>query len=163
RCSGGSTAGANCTGGGGCGTIAAGSCPGGTCLNDTGRCVPGFGEAPDTPCCQDSDCAFSGTCQTGSCVGGANGGFGCSTDGDCPTSHDCPPPPSSGLGALPIAFVLASGTVTKTALNLTDQPNVFCSYCKNKTLNSFARRCGGTPTGTVCNGNTGTTGAPCNA
>ena len=206
RCSGGSTPGANCTGGGGCGTIAAGSCPGGTCVNDTGRCAPGFGEAPNTPCCQDSECAFSGTCETGSCVGGANGGFACITDADCPastcktfiqpcpicdpatgkcdaginnglactqgdsaidgdypTSHDCPPPPSSGLGALPIAFSLDSGTVRKTAVNLTDQPNVFCSYCKNKNLNSFARRCGGTPTGTVCTGNTGTTSPPCNA
>src|SRR5437879_5802976 len=31
RCSGGTTPGANCTGSGGCGTVAAGSCPGGTC------------------------------------------------------------------------------------------------------------------------------------
>ena len=59
--------------------------------------------------------------------------------------------------------MLDSGTVRKTAVNLTDQPNVFCSYCKNKNLNSFARRCGGTPTGTVCTGNTGTTSPPCNA
>jgi len=183
RCSGGSTAGANCTGGGGCGTIAAGSCPGGTCVNDTGRCAPGFGETPNTPCCQDSDCAFSGTCETGSCVGGANAGFGCITDGDCPgstcktfiqpcpicdpatgkcdaginnglactqgdsaidgdypTSHDCPPPAAGNLGALPISFVLDSGTVSKTAIDnpgTGEQTNVFCGFCKNKTTSAF--------------------------
>src|SRR5205823_7914214 len=53
RCSGGTTPGANCTGGGGCGTTLA--CGGaGTCVNDTGRC-----RAPDpanTPCCSDADC-----------------------------------------------------------------------------------------------------------
>ncbi|TMA88590.1 MAG: hypothetical protein E6J77_08765, partial [Deltaproteobacteria bacterium] len=164
RCSGGTTPGANCTGGGGCGTIAVGSCPGGTCLNDTGRCASGGGEVTNTPCCFNGDCALSGSCLPGSCVAGGNAGFGCVTDADCPsstcrtfiqtcpicnattgkcnagindtlsctpgdsgidgdypTSHDCPPPPASGLGALPISFVLNTGTVTKTAVDLTDQ------------------------------------------
>jgi len=203
RCSGGSTAGANCTGGGGCGTSVA-CAGGGTCVNDTGRCrAP---DPADTPCCSDGDCPGSGSCETGACVGGANANLGCITDADCPsstcktfiqtcpicngttnkcnagindtlactpgdsaidgdypTSHDCPPSASSGLGALPISFVLNSGTVTKTAVDLTDQPNVFCAFCKNKALNSFARRCGGTPAGSVCAGNTGTTGTPCSA
>src|SRR5438552_4303569 len=201
RCSGGTTPGANCTGGGGCGTTLA--CGGvGTCVNDTGRCrAP---DAANTPCCSDGDCPGSGTCETGACVAGASANLGCITDADCPsstcrtfiqtcpicnsttnkcnagindtlsctpgdsgidgdypTSHDCPPPPASGLGALPIAFVLNTGTVTKTAVDLPDQVNVFCAFCKNKALNSFARRCGGTTGGTVCTGNTGTTGAPC--
>src|SRR5207253_6620542 len=53
RCSGGTTPGANCTGGGGCGTTLA--CGGvGTCVNDTGRCrAP---DAANTPCCSDGDC-----------------------------------------------------------------------------------------------------------
>src|SRR5205823_6458407 len=198
RCSGGSTAGANCTGGGGCGTSVA-CAGGGTCVNDTGRCrAP---DPADTPCCSDGDCPGSSSCETGACVAGANASLGCITDADCPsstcrtfiqtcpicngttnkcnagindtlsctpgdsgidgdypTSHDCPPPPASSLGALPIAFVLDSGTVTKTAVDLTNQVNVFCPFCKNAALNSFARRCGGTATGTICTGNTGTTG-----
>jgi len=41
-------------------------------------------------------------------------------------SPDCPPVPASSLGALPISFVLNPGTVTKTAVGLADQTNVFC-------------------------------------
>jgi len=203
RCSGGTTPGANCTGGGGCGTVAGGSCPGGTCVNDTARCRSGGGEAADTPCCSDFDC-ITGFCETGSCQGGSNANFGCITDTDCPggtcktfiqpcpicdsitakcdggindgltctaadspidgdfpTSHDCPPPTAGSLGALPIPYLLDTGTISKTAVDLPDQVNIFCGYCKNKTNITFARRCGGTATGTVCSGNTGTTGAPC--
>src|SRR5207249_7576751 len=39
RCSGGSTPRANCTGSGGCGTVLAGSCPGGTCVNEDRKSV----------------------------------------------------------------------------------------------------------------------------
>src|SRR5437667_361109 len=53
RCSGGSTPGANCTGSGGCGTVQAGSCPGGTCVNDTGRCRGP--DAAGTACGSDAD------------------------------------------------------------------------------------------------------------
>src|SRR5207249_3282697 len=67
-------------------SVAAASCPGGACVNDTGRCAPGGGQAANTPCCTDGDCAGSGTCQSGSCVGGANANFGCITDADCPSS-----------------------------------------------------------------------------
>src|SRR5213594_1771527 len=207
RCSGGSTPGANCTGSGGCGTVLAGSCPGGTCVNDTGRC-----RAPDAPgraCCSDADCPSSASCETGACVGGANANLGCITNADCPsgtcrtliqscpicdptsnkcnagpndglactpgnsplggeypTSHDCPPPPANNLGALPIAFVLDSGTVSRTAANLPDQVNVFCGFCKNKNLNTFARRCNGLASGAVCSCSVGVPclqcgGAPC--
>ena len=204
RCSGGTTPGANCTGSGGCGTVAAGSCPGGTCVNDNGRCASGGGQAADTVCCSGTDCTGSGTCQTGHCQGGSNANFGCITDADCPggtcqtfiqlcpicdsitakcdggindglgctaadspidgdypTSHDCPPPSGGGLGALPIPYLLDTGTISKTAVDLPDQPNVFCGFCRNKSLNTFAHRCGGTVGGPACSGNTGTTGVPC--
>src|SRR2546429_9596143 len=81
---------------------------------------------------------------TNKCNAGINDTLACTAgdsaiDGDYPTSHDCPPSAASGLGSLPISFVLNSGTVTKTAVDLPDQPNVFCAFCKNKALNSFAR------------------------
>ena len=201
RCSGGTNAGGNCTGTGGCGTIAAGTpCPGGSCVNDTGRCAAGGGQAANTSCCADGDCALSGTCETGACVGGANANFGCITDADCPsstcrtfiqpcpictpggkcaaglndglscapgdsvidgdyaTSHDCPPPSSNNLGALPIAFVLDSGTQTKVSADLPGQTNVFCGFCRNKTLNTFARKCNGLASGASC---TCAIGVPC--
>src|SRR5438094_904602 len=201
RCSGGSTTGANCTGSGGCGTVLAGSCPGGTCRNDTGRCRGP--DAAGTACCSDADCPSSGTCETAACVGGANANLGCITNADCPsgscstfiqscpicdptsskcnagpndglactpgdgalggeypTSHDCPPPPANNLGALPIAFVLDSGTVSKTSVDLPDQANVFCGFCKNKSLNTFARRCNGLASGAAC---TCAVGVPCAA
>jgi len=176
RCSGGSTPGAGCAAGGGCGTVTPGSCPGGTCVNDTGRCTD-----TGAACCSDADCSVSATCETGACSGGTNNGKGCITSADCPgggkcktfiqpcpicepttnkcnggpndglactpvsspsnndfpTSHECPPNTSLSIGSLPIAFVLNTGTVTKTAVNLTDQANVFCGFCKNKTTNAF--------------------------
>src|SRR5438093_630251 len=132
RCSGGSTPGVNCTGSGGCGTTVA-CAGGGTCVNDTGRCRSGLG----------------------SCTGGSNHGLAGTPgdsipNGDYPTSHDCPAPSSLNIGALPIGFVLDTGTVTRTAADLTDQANVFCGFCKNKTLNTFARKCNGSPTGANC-------------
>ena len=204
RCSGGSNDGGNCTGSGGCGTVAPDSCPGGICVNDTGRC-----SGNRANCCSDADCPSS-SCETGVCVGGANAGLGCTTDADCqggtcrtliqpcpicnaatsacdggpnegltctpvvkkplngdlPTSHDCPPPPANNLGALPIAFVLDSGTISKTAVDMTDQSNVFCAFCKNKTLDTFARRCNGSASGAACACAVGVpcpacSGAPC--
>jgi len=202
RCSGGSNAGANCTGNGGCGTVAAGTpCPGGTCVNDTGRCRNGFGDPADTPCCSDTDCGGgAGVCETGRCQGGSNANFGCITDADCPggscitfiqpcpicgpnnkcdggindglsctpgdtipdgdypTSHDCPPPPAASLGALPIPYLLDTGTVQKVSVDLPDQAAVFCGFCRSKTLNTFARRCNGSASGVACSCSIGT---PC--
>ena len=206
RCAGGSTPGANCTGSGGCGTVAAGSCPGGTCVNDSGRCATGGGQLANMPCCSDGDCAGSGSCETGACVGGGNANFGCISDADCPngicrtfiqpcpicdsitskcdagineglgcspgvsavdgdypTTHDCPPHPASLFAFLPVITAGSTETVIKTAVELPDQKNVFCGFCKNKSLNSFARRCGGTTTGAVCTAATGSTVAPCSA
>jgi len=176
RCSGGTTPGANCTGGGACGTTTA-CAGGGTCVNDTGRCTDN-----GAPCCSDSDCSVAATCETGACAGGTNDGKGCITtadcpgagakcrtfiqpcpicepttntcnggpndgltctpgaspvDGDFPSSHDCPPSTSLGIGSLPIGFKLDTGTITKTAVDLPDQANVFCGFCKNKVTNAF--------------------------
>ena len=192
RCSGGTTPGANCTGGGGCGTTVA-CAGGGTCVNDTGRCTDN-----GAACCSDADCSLTASCETGACVGGTNDGKGCIIDADCPgtgamcrtfiqpcpicdptgnkcnggpndgltctpvsspvdgdfpTSHDCPPPTALGIGSLAIGFVLDTGTITSTAVDTPDQVNVFCGFCKNKTLNSFARKCDGSPTGANCTGN----------
>ena len=192
RCSGGTTPGANCTGGGGCGTTVA-CAGGGTCVNDTGRCTDN-----GAACCSDADCSFAASCETGACVGGTNDGKGCIIDADCPgtgsmcrtfiqpcpicdptgnkcnggpndgltctpvsspvdgdfpTSHDCPPPTALGIGSLAIGFVLDTGTITSTAVDTPDQVNVFCGFCKNKALNSFARKCDGSPTGANCTGN----------
>ena len=189
RCSGGTTPGANCTGGGGCGTATA-CAGGGTCVNDTGRCTDNA-----APCCSDGDCNVGATCETGACVGGTNDGKGCITtadcpgagakcrtfiqscpicdpttntcdggpngglactpgaspvDGDFPTSHDCPPATSLGIGTLAIGFKLDTGTITQTAVNTPNQANVFCGFCKNSTLNSFAHKCNGSPTGANC-------------
>ncbi|TMA39390.1 MAG: hypothetical protein E6J79_03495, partial [Deltaproteobacteria bacterium] len=190
RCSGGSNAGGNCTPSGGCPNGNAAACPGGTCVNDTGRCTD-----TGAPCCSDPDCA-NGTCESGLCVAGAKAGKGCITDADCPssscrtliqpcpicnggkcaggpndglvctpgnsalngdypTSHDCPPPPSAQIGALPISFVLDTGTITRTATDKSTQPNVFCGFCRNAVANQSARRCGGVASGAVCGCNPG--------
>src|SRR5207249_2253003 len=116
------------------------------------RCVGG--STPGAPCTGPGGC---GTVAQNSCPGGTcvNDGLACTPGdtaivGDYPTSHDCPPPPASNIGALPISFVLDSGTVTKTAVDLPGQVNVFCGFCRNKTLNTFARRCNGLATGASC-------------
>ena len=190
RCVGGTTPGANCAAGGGCGTVTPGSCPGGTCVNDNGRCTDN-----GAVCCSDADCNVGATCETGACSGGTNNGNGCITSADCPggicttfiqpcpiceattmkcnggpndtlactpisstpngdfsTAHECPPPTSLNIGTLAIGFALTTGTKTKTAVDLTDQTNVFCGFCKNKTLNTFARKCNGAATGANCTG-----------
>jgi len=145
------------------------SAAGDDCIQ-SGTCNPGVcvgGSNADFGCITDADCPGGGACKTfiqpcpicnattNTCNGGANDGLACTPgdtaiDGDYPTSHDCPPPPASNIGALPISFVLDSGTVTKTAVDLPGQVNVFCGFCRNKTLNTFARRCNGLATGASC-------------
>jgi len=117
-------------------------------------------------CTSDADCPTGISCSaTPQCLGGPNDGLACTPGdgalgGEYPTSHDCPPPPANNLGALPIAFVLDSGTVSKTSVDLPDQANVFCGFCKNKSLNTFARRCNGLASGAAC---TCAVGVPCAA
>ena len=115
RCSGGTTPGANCTGGGGCGTTVA-CAGGGTCVNDTGRCTDN-----GAACCSDADCSLTASCETGACVGGTNDGKGCIIDADCPgtgsmcrtfiqpcpicdpTGNTCNGGPNDGLTCTPVS------------------------------------------------------------
>ena len=140
-------------------------CPGSS-LCETAACDSGSSNA-NLGCITDADCP-GGTCSTfiqscaicnpitNTCNAGPNDGLACTPGnsatlgGEFPTSHDCPPPAANNLGALPINFVLDSGTVTKTAIDLTDQSNVFCGFCKSKTLNTFALTCNGSATGPRC-------------
>jgi len=143
----------------------------GTC--ETGACVGGANNGKG--CITDADCP-SGFCKTfvqpcpicnsstSKCNGGPNDGLACtpeslSPNGDFPTSHECPPPGGLAIGSLAIGFLLDTATLSKTAINAPDQSNVFCGFCKNKTTNSFARTCNGSPSGTAC---ACQPGPPCN-
>src|SRR5205823_4594199 len=103
----------------------------------TADCVGGANA--NLGCITNADCP-SGSCSTfiqscpicdptsSKCNAGPNDGLACTPGdgalgGEYPTSHDCPPPPANNLGALPIAFVLDSGTVSKTSVDLPDQAN----------------------------------------
>jgi hypothetical protein len=124
-------------------------CPSSTC--ERGACVGGGNAGKG--CILDTDCPGS-TCRTFiqpcpicnatslKCNGGPNDGLTCHPDdtavnGDYPTSHDCPPPAGSSLGILPIAFLLDSGTQSKTSGDLPNQVNVFCGFCRNKITPNF--------------------------
>lgn len=83
-------------------------------------------------------------CETGTCTGGPNNGAACTVGsgdlGDAyPTSHDCPPPSTAFIGALPIPFALSTGTQTKVSVDRPPlQDNVFCGFCSNSlTLPNF--------------------------
>jgi len=142
----------------------------GTC--ESGACVGGGNNGKG--CIVDADCP-SGFCKTfiqvcpvcnptsSKCNGGANDGLACtpesvSPNGDYPSSHECPPPAALAIGSLQIAFLLDSGTLSKTAVNLPDQVNVFCGFCRNKISNQFARTCNGSASGMACSCNPG---GPC--
>src|SRR5437016_14089540 len=135
------------------------------------HCVGGTN--PGAVCTANAMCTGGGFCSVGvqvcpicagdgKCHGGANDGGAC-TPADSPvtpsfpTSHDCPPPASSNIGSLPIAFALTTGTTTMTAGNYNanaqctaamqpfncctgagagtcvGQNNVFCGFCRDST------------------------------
>src|SRR5262249_55215275 len=59
------------------------------------------------------------------------------------------------IGTLAIGFVLDTGTISKTAVDIPGGPgvgqtNVFCGFCRNGVTNQFARKCNGLPTGANC-------------
>jgi hypothetical protein len=90
---------------------------------------------------------------SGVCQGGTNNGMACTPantdvngvngmDPSYPTSHDCPPLLSAGIGAIPIALSLDTGTIkwTGTAANNPSsgtQTRVFCGYCRNPETTGF--------------------------
>jgi hypothetical protein len=75
-------------------------------------------------------------CTGGTCHGGPNDGGPCTPGSSAltdafPTSHDCPPPPSANIGALPIGFNLTTGTASMTGHSGTGQNNIFCGFCRD--------------------------------
>jgi hypothetical protein len=77
-------------------------------------------------------------CTGGFCQGGPNDTLACSPgttalDASYPTSHDCPPPPGTDIGGLPIGFALTSGSTTRTAVPNGTQQRVFCGFCRDQT------------------------------
>ncbi len=70
------------------------------------------------------------------CKGGPRHGLSCVPGGTdlggqpaYPTSHDCPPPPSTFIGPLDIPFALTTGTTSKTSQDIAGQDRVFCGFC----------------------------------
>ena len=111
------------------------------------------------------------------CLGGTRDGLGCTPGTSAapggslsyPTSHDCPPEPSTSIGTLPISFSLTTGTVKwsgTTATNDTgstasNQTRVFSGFCRDAALpdamGAFkdpAQKCweNGTAVGPACGG-----------
>ena len=123
---------------------------GGTCLQDS-ECPGGTCAVPIRPCpvCNPG---------TGKCNGGPNEGLACTPAdsaslGDAyPTTHDCPPPPEKFLGTLPISFRLTTGTATHVAVDLPNQTNVYCGFCRHPVTLAYAKgRCsGGANDGNPC-------------
>ena len=87
------------------------------------------------------------TCPAGTCIGGPNNGMACTAGTSAltasyPTSHDCPPDPSTSIGGLPVSFALSSGTVTwvatpatnDTSSTASNQPRVFSGFCRDVAL-----------------------------
>jgi len=121
-----------------------GTFPGRVCLDDVNcRADPGD---PGT-CVDDPDLQPCPICNptTGVCNGADNDGLPCTpgtlaTPGvDFPTSHDCPPFASARVGTLPIPYALTTGTMSKTAVDLPQQPRVFCGFCRRPESPTFKR------------------------
>ena len=90
---------------------------------------------------------------SGICEGGTNNGMACTPantdangvngmDPSYPTSHDCPPLLSAGIGAIPIGLQLDTGTISWTGRAANNpssgtQTRVFCGYCRNPDTTGF--------------------------
>jgi hypothetical protein len=105
-----------------------------------------FCSVSEMPCNADSDCPLTQTCDVSPrCLGGPNDGDPCTPAtsdstalGDnqnaYPTSHDCPPEPSSLVDELQMSFALTSGTIQENARDLgagSGQARVFSGYCRD--------------------------------
>jgi len=86
-------------------------------------------------------------CSGGTCIGGPNNNGMCTAgttaiNESYPTSHDCPPEPSTSIGSLPIAFSLTTGSVKWSATTATNdtgstassQTRVFSGFCRDSAL-----------------------------
>ena len=87
---------------------------------------------------------------SGTCVGGPNNGDPCtpgtstlSGNPSYPTSHDCPPDPMFGIGTLPIAFSLTSGSVVWSGTGATNDTGSTSSV-QNRVFSGFCRDTDGT-------------------
>jgi hypothetical protein len=98
-------------------------------------------------------------CLSNVCESGPNQGQACvpgtSLSGvSYPTSHDCPPP-APFIGSLPIPFNLSTASQTRTAVDFTSMPQVFCGFCgqaSGSLPSAFRGVCsGGSQTGNICN------------
>lgn len=137
RCSGGTNPGGQCTA-----ATAATDCPGaGVCIADPA--------IQPCPVCNPV---------TGVCNGGIANGLPCVIDGGSgtglpqyPTSHDCLVDPMAFIGALPVPFLLTSGTATDTAAASGTQTRVFCGFCRDADdTGSFGACVGGPTPGALC-------------
>jgi hypothetical protein len=103
--------------------------------------------------CTPQTCNTTQTCNTQTtCLGGPNNGLNCTpatsdspTLGDLqnayPTSHDCPPEPTTSItdsiGGLPIAFALTSGTIQRNGEDLGPTAGgnrVFAGFCRDNNI-----------------------------
>jgi hypothetical protein len=93
-------------------------------------------------------CTAGGTCASGTCCkGGPRHDLDCvpgsSALGDAyPTTHDCPPPGNAGsappfIGTLPIPYAVTTGTTSKSSVDQSAQPFVFCGFCGAQFAPSF--------------------------
>ena len=104
--------------------------PGLACFTDA-NCGGGVGSCASDPAVEPCPICNPSTLV---CNGGPNNGLTCvpgtllAPGAQFPTSHDCPPP-GSPLGILPIPYLLTTGSVTKTSVNLPSQNRVFCGFC----------------------------------
>jgi hypothetical protein len=109
--------------------------------------VPGL---QPCPLCTGGQVGVEGS---GICEGGTNNGMACTPantdingvngmDPSYPTSHDCPPLVSAGIGAIPIGLKLDTGTISWTGTRADNpssdvQTRVFCGYCRNPDTTGF--------------------------
>ena len=111
-----------------------GDCPGGTCVDDGANVQP-------CPICNPSTLRCNGGTQdvAGMASVPCTPGEITSVGAEFPTSHDCDPPSLAKLGDLPIPYVLTTGTATKTAVDQSAQPFVFCGFCGKQFTPAFAQ------------------------
>jgi hypothetical protein len=116
----------------------------------TRQCAGGTNDR--RPCSADVACLPDGICTAGTlCLGGPRDTLPCipgtsdsaalgDTQNAFPTSHDCPPEPSTSItgaiGGLPVSLEFTTGTQVKRSQDLSSLPEgerVFCGFCRDVT------------------------------